>query len=294
MPRLAAASLQLFASAAIVLCAAGTATAQPTEREMYVSVLDENGAPVTGLGPEDFVIREDGLAREVLRVRRATAPLQIALLVDTSRAATEYIRDIRVGLLGFVSAMHEGNELAVISIGEAPRIFTDYTGDLRALKAGVERIFAMSDAGTYALDGLVDVSRGLRKREAPRPVIVLVMAEGIEYSNYHYDHVLDALRDSGAAFHALVIGQGAADVLNDEIRSRNIVLDRGPKQSGGQREQLLTSMAVGSALERLAAELKNQYLVTYARPPSLIPPERTEVSAKNPALKARGTPVRAK
>ena len=40
----------------------------------------------------------------------------------------------------------------------------------------------------------------------------------------------------------------------------------------------------------LAAELAAQYVVTYARPDTLIPPERVRVSAKNPNLIVRADP----
>ena len=40
--------------------------------------LDETGAPVPDLGPSDFVVREDNVAREVLSVAPATEPMQIA------------------------------------------------------------------------------------------------------------------------------------------------------------------------------------------------------------------------
>jgi len=47
-----------------------------------------------------------------------------------------------------------------------------------------------------------------------------------------------------------------------------------------------------SSLERkladVAGELSNQYRVTYARPQRLIPPTKTEVSARDPELTARG------
>ena len=54
---------------------------------MYVSALNDAGAPVPDLGPSDFIVREDNMAREVLRVEPAVEPMQIALLVDTSQAA---------------------------------------------------------------------------------------------------------------------------------------------------------------------------------------------------------------
>ena len=56
---------------------------------MYVSVLDKAGAPVPDLGPADFIVREDNVAREVLRVAPATDPMQIAILVDNSQAAAQ-------------------------------------------------------------------------------------------------------------------------------------------------------------------------------------------------------------
>ncbi len=58
----------------------GPLAAQVNEREMYVSVLDESGAPVLDLQGNDFPVREDGALREVVRVSRATAPIQPAIL----------------------------------------------------------------------------------------------------------------------------------------------------------------------------------------------------------------------
>src|SRR4051812_26804501 len=71
------------------------AQAASRERTLFVSAVDDKGEPVEGLGPTDFVIREDGLRREVLRVSRATEPIDIALLVDTSASAVNAISPIR-------------------------------------------------------------------------------------------------------------------------------------------------------------------------------------------------------
>jgi len=70
-----------------------------------------------------------------------------------------------------------------------------------------------------------------------------------------------------------------------------MVLDRGVELSGGAREQLLASMALESRLTLLANQLTHQYLVTYSRPESLIPPEKITVAVTKPGLKARGTPA---
>jgi hypothetical protein len=107
----------------------------------------------------------------------------------------------------------------------------------------------------------------------------------------HYEQVLDALRAAGAPLYALMIGSPRTD-LSDEGRSRSIVLDRGPSDTGGNREQLLASSAIGDRLKLLANQLTHQYRITYARPQSLIPPERITVAAAKQGLVARGAPVK--
>src|SRR5262245_4086612 len=63
-----------------VLLAAVPVVGQAIQKAMYVTVVNDAGMPVPDLGPSDFVIREDNLAREVLRVAPATDPMQIAVL----------------------------------------------------------------------------------------------------------------------------------------------------------------------------------------------------------------------
>jgi hypothetical protein len=71
-----------------------------------------------------------------------------------------------------------------------------------------------------------------------------------------------------------------------------MVLDDGPRQTGGRREELLTSMALDGKLTQLGDELTHQYKVTYARPQSLIPPEKVTVAAARPGVTARGTLIK--
>jgi VWFA-related protein len=283
--------------ALLLLLAAMAATprvvAQAIQRSMFVSVVDDAGAPVPDLGPADFVVREDNVAREVLRVAPADEPMQIAVLVDTSQTARDDISHMRTALPPFVTALTNPNEagrkneVAIIAFGERPTIFTDYTTSAAELQKGINRIWSQQNAGAYLLDAILEVSQGFKKREATRPVIVGIAAEGQELSYRHYDQVLGPLRDSGAALYALMVGTPFND-LTDEGRSRSIVLDQGPTSTGGRRDQLLTPMALPDRLKQLANELTHQYRVTYARPQSLIPPEKVTVTTTRAGATARG------
>jgi Ca-activated chloride channel family protein len=265
---------------------------QAVERRVYVSVVDQTGAPVTDVTAADFLVREDGAVREVLRVSRAADPMDISVLLDDTQAATPAIADIRRGLQAFVTSLHQGNQIALVTFGERPTIVTDYTSDLAKLTAGVNRLFARPDAGSYLLEAILDTTRGLQKREAARPVIVAVTTEGEEFSNDYYVTVLEALRKSRAQFHALV--RASADVTADPsegIRNRNVVLADGTLRTGGRREYLLTDSAFATKLPELALELKSQLALVYARPESLIPPEKLEVTVRRPGLTVRAATV---
>ena len=292
--RVFAAAVLLFA---LTLIGPARPLAQAIQRSMYVSVLNEAGAPVPDLGPSDFIVREDNATREVLRVAPAEEPMQIVLLVDTSQAARDNIPYIRTALPPFVAALTgaaEGdvkNEIAIVAIGERPTIFTNSTTNRVNLQKGIDRLWSLQGTGAYLLDGIIEVCQGFKKRDAPRPVIIAITTEGPELSNRDYQQVLDPLRASGAAFYALVIGHPSGS-LSHEARNREMVLDEGPRTTGGRRDEMLTAMALSARLKQLADELMHQYRVTYARPQSLIPPEHVTVAARKPGLTARGTLIK--
>jgi len=265
--------------------------AQSVQRSLYVSVVDKDGKPVPDLGPADFLVQEDRVTREVLNVGPATDPMQIALLVDNSQASDPFIRDYREALPAFIAAMTdpEGpkNEISLIMLADRPTIFTPYTADRDALQKGINRIFSMPGSATYLLDGLIETSRGITKRNAPRPVIIAITSEGPELSDRHYEQVLTPLKDSGAACHIIVLGRP----VNQE-HDRAVVLDRATKETGGRWDTLLLSTALTDLMKEVARDLKSQYKVTYARPTTLIPPENVTVAAVRPGMTARGTVVR--
>jgi hypothetical protein len=280
--------------AGCALAWSGRVDAQAIQRAMYVSALTDDGAPIPDLGPSDFIVREDKMAREVLKVEPALDPMQIAILVDTSQGARDDISYMRTALPAFIRTLTTGevrNEVAIIAIGERPTVLTNYTFSQVELKKGVDRIWSMRGSGAYLLDGIIEVCQGFKKREAQRPVIVAILSEGPELSNRHYDQVLEPLRAGGAAFHAITMGRPSTS-LSDEARNRNMVLDEGPRNTGGRREELLTSQALASKLTQLADELTHQYKITYARPQSLIPPERVTVSGARAGVIARGVLIK--
>jgi len=263
----------------------GQASAART-RDIYVSAVDRQGAPVTGLTTADFTVKEDGAVREVLDVKPASEPLQIALLIDDSAAASDATSYLREGLAAFLERMRGHAEIALITTGERPTVLSNYSTDTEALTQRVKRIFPRSNAGAYLLDAISDASQALAKREAKRPTILAITFEGTEFSNRQYETVLRELQKSGAALHVVAIGTPDAG-MSDEQRNRGMVLSEGTSRTGGRRDQVLAVSGLPDKLKQAADELLNQYVVTYGRPDKLIPPEKIAVSSTRPNVTVR-------
>ena len=167
----------------------------------------------------------------------------------------------------------------------------------------MDRVFPQTGQAAYMLDAIYEVSQGFARRRAERPVMVVLTTEGLDYSNRRSRDVLERLADSGAALYTLSVEArrsafgtqgafgglpGGVDLRQQEFE-RDRVLARGTGESGGRHRDLLASSAVERAMRELVAELRNQYLVVYARPDLLIPPEEVRVSVDRPGLTARGT-----
>jgi hypothetical protein len=190
--------------------------------------------------------------------RTAEAVKPLAILVDTSQAMEPHVNDLRAALRRFVREMQTTHEIALIEFGERTTVLTDYTNDPVRLEAGVARVFARSGSGAYALDAIIETSKKLRSREGTvTPSIVVITAEGPEFSERYHEAVLDELKGAGVTLHALVLSSFRAPLVSDRgAREREFALTRGATLTGGTREHLLTSMALESRLHELATRLK--------------------------------------
>ena len=271
---------------ALVLPAA-PAWAQAEEKTVYASVVDKNDAPVPGLSAGAFIVRENDMAREVLRASTATDPLQIAVLVDTSQALEDHLLDVRTALTAFFKQMGGKHEISLVGLGERPTVLVDFSRDVARLEKGIGSVYARQGSGTYILDAIVETSDALRRRKATRPHIVVFAARGPEFSERHHQTVLDALRESGATLHSLMLNRPGIGVNNREEQELQLTAASGTRMTGGRREDLLTSMALSDRLQSLGTELQNQYQITYARTKTLIPPKSLEVSAKRQDVTVR-------
>ena len=227
------------------------------ERTLFVTAVDGMDNPVEGLDVADLIVREDGVRREVLRVSRATEPMDVAVLVDNASSSDTLVPRVREGMKAFIATMTPQHSLALVTLADRPTIFVDYTTDSKALLNGTGRIFTMDRSGMTLLDGLVEVSDGMRRREATRAAIVSITTDGVEYTNRRYRDVIDAIARSGAGFYPITVGRFELS-KEDPDQDRTIVLGTSPDATGGHRFFLLTSSAIEATMAKVARQLTSQ------------------------------------
>ena len=252
-------------AATSLLCGAGL-IAQALQRSMYVTVVDEEGAPiesVEALRPGDFAIREDDDARQVVGVVSAEEPMHVTVLIDTSAAARDHIGDLAAALGPFVADMTRGSkhQLSIVGVGSKSVVIPDAAPDRDRVMTAAAAVFDQRGSGNYLLDGLIQAAEGIGKRAVQRPVIVAITTETPEISAPHQE-VLKPLQQAGASFHVLVLGAPSA---GEAPPAGPGLLNQGPRLTGGRRETVAKS-ALPAALKRLSNELTHQYLVCVLAP----------------------------
>lgn len=285
------------------------ASPQLVERMVYASVLDRAGRAVTTeVAAGDLIVRENNIDRDVLSVSRAIEPFDIAVLVDTSQDAQPFIPDFRQALREFFRAISDRHEIALIGFGQRPTFLVDYTRDIKRLEAGVARIVAQTGSGAYLMDSIIETSRSLRTRERSRRQVVLITSEGRELSNRKSEDVSGQAQASGIILEAfVVVGRqpvvrsafeartpertATPAILDEPAHERAIALADVVKETGGRREDLLTSTTLAAKLRELAVRLNNQYRVTYEGSPGLTAPDSFEIVTTRRDLRVQVTGI---
>ena len=263
------------------------------ERSALVSVTNAKDVPVEGLTPADFVVKENGIAREVLRVTTAPPPSHVVLLIDDSTSvqqAVPHLRDALPALIGRMAELSPAPQIGLWTFGERPTKRAELSPNPEQALAAVKRVFAISNAGSYLLQAIVEISQDLRKKSAATPIIVSFVSENSpEFSPDQRTQVADALKRAGASYWSVSLQVGAQNMGSQEMRERAAVLGDVTADSGGMNKVILTPQSIDSAFTTVAAIIKSRYLVTYGRPESMIPPDRLEITPRRTDLRMRSS-----
>jgi VWFA-related protein len=280
-----ACALTASAPATVCLLAAG-----PTTRTVYVTVVGDDGRPVSGLTPADFTVKEGGKDREIASVAPASEKMRLALMVEQPLAAQS---NVRVGLAEFVTRMCPSAEIALFMVTQRNEKIVDFTSNPNALVDGIRNLPLSQPQWTASVpDALYEMAKNFEKAKPARPVIVLATVEQAQVTELDPESILSQIAKSKAQFWAVSIqpaGSGSAGKVGSlrDFAGRMQVIGDGSLQSGGRRVEVIVLTSFQRGLQQVADDLSSQYLITYALPDGVRASDRISVSLKKPGATLR-------
>ena len=245
--------IAVLAALSITPSARPLAAGKPQTRHVFVHVLDARGEPVTGLAAGDFQLKEGGVPRVVTRAGPASDPMRIALVLDTSDAASPGLVHMRTAAVAFLDALPPEDEVLIVTTGRQARVRVQPTTDRKKLKETAGGLFT-DGAGTVLMDGLLEIDdRFLKKADDRWPVFVIFTSDGTESSASAHEKEFNrwavGLGPRGVTVHALVLkankGGGTPDVIATTLT----------QNTGGRYDMMNTTNALPDKMKALAEQL---------------------------------------
>lgn len=268
---------------------------RPAEvRSLSLAVTQGKGdTPLESLALDEIAVVENGVARPVTRVERDTRPLDVAMLVDSSAAVgSSYRLNVVPAVVRFLNRLPKGSRCMVWTTGDRPTKVLDLTAELaeadRALKRGVPQ------GGSTLLDAIYEAAEDLKKKEGGRRAMLVVAAVGVEFSGRDRFQIVEKTRGTLESFDAVLFEDSGLEasraVSNEDRFNTEYVLGELAKATGGLVDRPLSALGIETALDKIAADLKGRFRVSYATIPE-IKERKIQVSVARPGVKIRaGSP----
>lgn len=276
------ASLRL-ASLGVVICLTSvlqpyfgvTLQAQQTQ-QLFLSLVDVSGMPVTDLRQEEVTVLEDGMKRETLKIEPITWPVKLVVLVDNGVVANNALAQLRNGLRAFFETLPDGIEMSLVTLNPQPRTVVRPTTERQKLLQGIDLITPDSGAARFAEGLLETVNRFDKDKSDHFPVIMVVGTDGPESSTFRdkdVERLSNKITENAVTVHIVMLSLGgertssASGALQVQL---GLALT---EQTGGRYENIAAVTRLPMLLpefgERIAkshVRQSHQYRITYVRP----------------------------
>src|SRR3990172_4244626 len=114
---------------------------------LFVSVVDRNGTPVTGLKPSQVTLQLDRKPCTSVRIEPIDWPMKLQVLVDNGVAIASSLPTLKDALREFFDELPEGVETSLVTYSPQPQVVVPPTTDPQKRVQGLDRLAsATSDA----------------------------------------------------------------------------------------------------------------------------------------------------
>jgi Ca-activated chloride channel homolog len=260
--------------------AASTAVAQSPETRfqsgvdlvaLNVVVTDPQGRFVSGLSSPEFLVFEDGQPQDISVFEVVPAPIDLALLLDTSSSMADKIGTVQQAAIGFTSVVRQGDRISIVDVKDTVKVIHPLNEDFASARQAIKSTYARGNTALY--NGIYTTLTGLVRQRAEdsgiRRQALVVLSDGADTSSLvALDDLMDLAKNAGVAIYTIT--------LQTTLHQRSLVTSGGPAQAEALYAMKALSSETGAraffpaAIQELAGvydmiaqELANQYLVGY-------------------------------
>lgn len=234
---------------------------------LTVTVSDEKQGCVTDLTAADFTVYENGRPQTLSFFDRATVPMALSILVDSSASMEMELATTQAAAASLVTALRPGDVASIIDFDSRISVTQEFTNDKEALRAGLANLQA---GGSTSLYNAVYVAIQELKRytaKAPdfvRRSVIVVLSDGDDTSSLlTFDDILDYVRQSGIVTYTIRL-QSAFDSSSRAEPLGPYVLQRLASTSGGRNFVVSQAAQLAAIYTQIGRELACQYVLAYA------------------------------
>lgn len=228
-----------------------------------VTVTDPMNRFVLGLEKKDFSIFEDGAEQKITHFSGEDAPLSVGILFDTSGSMDLKTDTSRRAVTEFLKTMNAQDEVFLIQFSDKPQVVQEFTSNTKEIE---DRMGSLKTGGLTALLDSVEMGvREMKKAKNPRKALVVVSDGGDNNSRYTATDIKDVVKEADTQIYAMgVFEPNFFPSLAAEQVSGPRLLAQIADQTGGRAFGASEFSQLPGIAEKIAIELRNQYVLAYS------------------------------
>jgi len=243
--------------------------AQPTLRVnaslvlIPVHVTTANGATVTNLKKEDFVLSEDGVRQTITHFAKDDAPVSAGVLLDISGSMKNKMGKASEAAEEFFKFANPEDEFFLVEFNERARLKVPFTEDWSEICGQIRQ--AKASGLTALLDAIhLGVAQMKHARNA-RKALVILSDGGDNFSRRNMRQLTETLIESDVQVYAMgVYDEDYRFKHTPEERNGPKLLDEVALDTGGRDFPLTSLDNLPNVGVQIARELRNQYILGYS------------------------------
>jgi len=225
------------------------------------TVLNKDGALVSGLDRDAFELFEDGEPQTITQFTNERVPVSLCVLLDVSDSMYgRRIEDAREAVDQFVgSLLDRGDEFSILAFNHQQRWLTRWTSDAATASRVMLPLRPFGSTALY--DAILAALPAMNARDRQRAAVLMISDGADTASDRTLRDVRAALLRSDAFVYAIAIDPPDRRPINVTVNAA--ALSEITDQSGGRTRLVRSSGDLSTALAEIATELNSQYLIGY-------------------------------